>query len=81
VDTVVDGENGFFYEPSRLEQITGLIGRLRANPQLRDQMADNGVKHAQGRSWRATMDQLVDYYRIAGRVFRRGRQRLAPNLT
>ncbi len=79
VDTVVDGENGFFYEPSRLEQITGLIGRLRANPQLRDQMAENGVKHAQGRSWRATIDQLVDYYRIAGRVFRRGRQRFQAN--
>ena len=81
VDTVVDGENGFFYEPSRLEQITGLVSRLRTNPQLREQMADNGVKHAQGRSWRATMDQLIDYYRIAGRVFRRGRQPLATTVS
>jgi glycosyltransferase involved in cell wall biosynthesis len=81
VDTVVDGENGFFYEPARLEQITGLISRLRTNPQLREQMADNGVKHAQGRSWRATMDQLIDYYRIAGRVFRRGRQPLATTVS
>lgn len=76
VDTVVDGENGFFYEPSKLEQITGLIRHLRTNPHLREKMAENGVKHAQGRSWRATMDQLVDYYRLAGRVFRHGRGRL-----
>ena len=73
VDTVIDGENGFFYEPNQLHQITPLIQRLRHNPQLRAEMGENGFRHAQSRSWRATMDQLVDYYQIARRVFRRGK--------
>ncbi|MEZ4862160.1 MAG: glycosyltransferase family 1 protein [Caldilineaceae bacterium] len=71
VDTVVDGVNGFFYEPAHLEQIGPLVRRLRENPQLRQEMAANGCQHARSRSWRATMDQLVDYYRIAMRVFQR----------
>ncbi|MEZ4616446.1 MAG: glycosyltransferase [Caldilineaceae bacterium] len=65
VDTVIDGENGFFYDPAALHEITPLITRLRDNPQLREEMAENGYRHAQSRSWRMTMDQLVDYYRGA----------------
>lgn len=76
VDTVIDGENGFFYDPNDLRQISPLIARLRDNPQLREEMAENGYRHAQSRSWRATMDQLVDYYHVAQRVFR-GKRRLA----
>jgi glycosyltransferase involved in cell wall biosynthesis len=74
VDTVIDGENGFFYDPHDLRQITPLIAQLRDNPQLREQMADNGYRHAQSRSWRATMDQLVDYYHVARRVFHQGKR-------
>lgn len=74
VDTVIDGENGFFYEPDQLEQITPLISQLRTNPQLREEMAESGYRHAQSRSWRATMDQLVDYYHVARRVFQHGKR-------
>jgi glycosyltransferase involved in cell wall biosynthesis len=44
--------------------------RLRDDPQLRDRLALNALEHARSRSWRATMDQLVDYYFTARRVFR-----------
>jgi hypothetical protein len=37
---------------------------------LRDRLAENALTHARSRSWRATMDQLVDYYHAAIRVFR-----------
>jgi hypothetical protein len=37
---------------------------------LRSQLAENALTHARSRSWRATMDQLVDYYHAAIRVFR-----------
>ncbi|MBW7886137.1 MAG: glycosyltransferase family 1 protein [Caldilineaceae bacterium] len=70
LDTVVDGYNGFYYNPERPEEIRPLIRRLRDNPALRRQLSENALKHARSRSWRATMDQLVDYYRSAIRVFR-----------
>ena len=50
-----------------------LVSRWRQNPDLRDEMAENALNHARSRSWRATMDQLVDYYRTARRVAHRGR--------
>jgi glycosyltransferase involved in cell wall biosynthesis len=56
LDTIIDGENGFYYDP--------------AQPELRAELAQNALRHAHSRSWRATMDQLVDYYREARRVFR-----------
>src|SRR5690606_16649179 len=65
VDTVVDGYNGLFFDPNQPQQIGSLIRRLRDNPQERHEMAENALMHAQSRSWRATMDQLVDYYRTA----------------
>ncbi len=73
VDTVVDGYNGLFFDPNQPQQIGSLIRRLRDNPQERHEMAENALMHAQSRSWRATMDQLVDYYRTARRVAHRSR--------
>jgi glycosyltransferase involved in cell wall biosynthesis len=70
MDTIVDGENGFYFDPARLEQIRPIIQRLRSEPDVRAQLAQNALQHAQSRSWRSTMDQLVDYYRAARRVFR-----------
>lgn len=62
VDTVVHGENGFFYDEGHLEQIRPMITLLRDNPEQRQRMANNGLHHARNRSWRATMDQLLGYY-------------------
>jgi glycosyltransferase involved in cell wall biosynthesis len=73
VDTVVDGVNGFFFDPTRPAQMGDLVTRWRENPGLREQMAENALHHARSRSWRATMDQLVEYYRTARRVAHRGR--------
>lgn len=70
MDTIVDGENGFYFDPARPEQIRPIIQRLRSEPDVRAQLAQNALQHAQSRSWRSTMDQLVDYYRAARRVFR-----------
>jgi len=70
LDTVIDGYNGLFYDPERPQEMGELIERLRDHPQLRERLADNALAHARSRSWRATMDQLVDYYRAAVRVFR-----------
>ncbi len=70
LDTVIDGYNGLFYDPAAPEQMRPHIRRLRDDPTLRGQLAENALAHARSRSWRATMDQLVDYYHAAIRVFR-----------
>ncbi|HAJ37386.1 MAG TPA: glycosyltransferase family 1 protein [Chloroflexi bacterium] len=77
LDTVIDGENGLFYDPARPEEMRHLIRQLRDDPALRHRLADNALAHARSRSWRATMDQLVDYYHAAIRVFRFSTPRLS----
>jgi glycosyltransferase involved in cell wall biosynthesis len=57
------------FDPERPDQIGALVRRLKDDPDLRHGLAQRGVLHARGRSWQATMDQLIDYYRLATRVF------------
>ena len=70
LDTIEDGKTGLFFEPEQPAQIGELICKLRTQPELRAKLAANGLAHAQSRSWRSTMDQLVDYYRVAMRMHR-----------
>jgi glycosyltransferase involved in cell wall biosynthesis len=69
LDTVVDGENGLYFDPEQPEQITELVVKLRDNPEYRKKLADQGLAHARNRSWRATMDQLVGFYQLARHVY------------
>ena len=70
LDTVVDGVNGFCYDPANPAQMRPLVERLRDDPALRANLANGALRHAHSRSWRATMDQLAEYYRRGQRVFR-----------
>ncbi|MCB0209837.1 MAG: glycosyltransferase family 1 protein [Anaerolineae bacterium] len=69
LDTIDDGVNGLFFEPGEPEMIGDLIRKMRKTPGLRNRLAENALTHARSRSWRATMDQLVDYYRMSLRMF------------
>lgn len=83
LDIITDEVNGLYFEPDQPAQIGPLIERLRSNPSYREELAENGVIHARSRSWQATMDQLVDYYHLAMRLFQRsrGRRRRATGLS
>ena len=70
LDIVDEGVNGFYFAPERPAEITELVQRLRLNPALRTQLADHALAHARSRPWQATMDQLIDYYYLALRLFR-----------
>jgi glycosyltransferase involved in cell wall biosynthesis len=70
LDTVVDGVNGLFFDPHQPAEMRQRVLQLRDQPALREQLASNALHHARSRSWRATMDQLVDYYHAAMRVDR-----------
>ncbi len=71
LDIVTDGLNGLYFNPEHPSEIGGLVRRLRDNPAERERMADSALAHARSRSWQATMDQLIDYYGTATRVFQR----------
>lgn len=72
LDTIVDGQNGLFFEPDSPQQIRTQVMRLRDDLALRTTLAENALQHARSRSWRATMDQLVTYYRSAIHLCRVG---------
>lgn len=70
LDTVQDGVNGLFFDPDRPQEMREQVLRLRDQPELRQHLAANALQHARSRSWRGTMDQLVEYYHTAQRLFR-----------
>ncbi|GAB4433813.1 MAG: glycosyltransferase family 1 protein [Chloroflexi bacterium OHK40] len=75
LDIIEDGKNGLLFDPERPAEIGRLVQRLREEPGLRQGIAERGLQHARGRSWQATMDQLIDYYHVARRVFSVGEAR------
>ena len=70
LDTVEDGVNGLFFDSQQPQEMRRQVLRLRDDPVLRECLAANALQHARSRSWRGTMDQLVEYYFAARRVFR-----------
>lgn len=78
LDTVVDGYNGLYFDPERPSEMGDKVRQLRADPARRDALAGNALQHARRQSWRATMDQLIDYYYLAMRVHGRQRMTLTP---
>lgn len=69
-DIITDGENGLFFDPDHPQEMGPLVQRLRNDHALYTRLAANGLEHARSRNWQATMDQLIDYYHTAIRVFR-----------
>ncbi len=78
LDTVVDGYNGLYFDPEQPDQMGQLVSHLYRDPQLRDGLAENALQHARRQSWRATMDQLIDYYYLAMHVRNGRRASLTP---
>lgn len=79
VDTLRDGVNALVHEPDNPAQIAERIRRLQGSPELHARLRDGAIMHARGRSWQATMDQLIDYYGLAQRFHTQrgfGRRRL-----
>ena len=71
VDTLRDGVNALVYDPADPGAIADRVRRLRDDPALRERLSAGALAHARDRGWQATMDQLIDYYRVAMRVHQR----------
>jgi len=71
VDVLQDGANGLAFDPADPHSLAERVRRLQAAPELRARLGAGALAHARGRDWRATMDQLIDYYELAMRVWRR----------
>jgi glycosyltransferase involved in cell wall biosynthesis len=70
VDILQDGVNALVCDPDRPRSIAECLSRLQHSPELRARLREGALAHARARSWRATMDQLIDYYHLAMRVHR-----------
>jgi len=73
VDILHDGVNGLAYDPHNLRTLADRIRQLQQSPELRAQLSAGALAHARERNWRATMDQLIEYYQLARLVHRRWR--------
>ena len=73
VDILQDGANGLAYDPHNPQSLAECVRRLQRSPELRERLSAGALAHARSRDWRATMDQLLDYYALAQRVHRRAR--------
>jgi glycosyltransferase involved in cell wall biosynthesis len=78
VDTLRPEVNALVYDPSDPRTLADSIRRLQSDPDLRARLAAGALAHARSRSWQATMDQLLDYYRLAVRVHERTLHRSRP---
>lgn len=74
IDILRDGINGLVYDPTDPRSLADRIRRLQAAPELRARLSAGALAHARSQSWRATMDQLIDYYHLVLRVHRRAQQ-------
>ncbi|HEU5098794.1 MAG TPA: glycosyltransferase family 1 protein [Roseiflexaceae bacterium] len=70
VDVLDDSVNALVCNPLDPDSIAECLRRLQHSPELRARLRHGALTHARGRSWRATMDQLIDYYRLAMRAHR-----------
>jgi len=68
VDILENGVNALVCDPDDPRSIAECLSRLQHSPELRARLRQGALAHARGRSWRATMDQLIDYYQLAMRV-------------
>ncbi len=75
VDTLRDGVNALTYDAAHPEQIVDRVRQLQQDSDLYARLREGAIGYARGRNWQGTMDQLIDYYRLAIRLHRRQRVR------
>jgi glycosyltransferase involved in cell wall biosynthesis len=74
VDILQDGVNALVYDPNDPRSLAERVRLLQHDPALRARLGAAALAHARGRSWQATMDQLIGYYELALRVHARSRR-------
>lgn len=62
VDHVVDGENGFLFEPDSLEEMTSIIRWLLTNPPYVQRLGWNARAYAETQGWESILDELLEEY-------------------
>lgn len=75
VDTLRPGVNALVYDPADPAQIGERVRQLRDSPESLARLRAGALEHARGRSWQATMDQLIGFYELGIRFHRQARLR------
>jgi phosphatidylinositol alpha 1,6-mannosyltransferase len=63
IDLVLDGLNGFLYEPGNETELRRTVELLARDPALRARMGEAGRRGVLGRDWETVCDQLLERYR------------------
>lgn len=66
-DLVEDGKTGYLC-PDDPQAFVSAVCKLRDNPKLREQMAENARRHAENYPWEKIMQQLESYYATAQQI-------------
>lgn len=74
VDTLRPGENALIYDHLHPEQIVDRVAQLRDDPALLAELRAGALAYAGNKGWQSTMDQLIQYYRLAIRLHQRNRR-------
>ena len=60
---VEHGRSGYLAEPGSVEEFATHVGRIAADPELRQKMAVAARDHSRSFSWDGTMDRILGYYK------------------
>jgi phosphatidylinositol alpha 1,6-mannosyltransferase len=63
IDLVLEGLNGFLYEPGNETELRRTVELLARDPALRARMGEAGRRGVLGRDWETVCDQLLERYR------------------
>jgi glycosyltransferase involved in cell wall biosynthesis len=64
VDHVIDGENGFLFDPDDLEEMVSLAQWLASDLTYTRRLGAAARAHAEAQSWEEIMDELLDEYAV-----------------
>ncbi len=70
-DVIQHGSNGYLFTPGDLGEFTNYLNELLDNEKLRQQLADQGRQDMKKWGWRASTEQVVEYYKLAQMVQQR----------
>jgi glycosyltransferase involved in cell wall biosynthesis len=62
MDTILDGQTGYLYQPQNQADFLDKLTRLITDPQLRQSMGSQAQALAQQYSWQQTVDNLVEIW-------------------
>lgn len=62
-ENLIEGYNGFYFDPHDAQGMAAAIKKLMDDPSLRRELGHNACRHGQSRTWKEVFGQVFDSYR------------------